>query len=305
MRNSKLLVVGRNSFLARQFLASLAQREVVAVSHDALDRPDLLHGVDCVINFARHPSASGNDYPAEEVDPDWRLAERIGDRNIRYVMLSSRKVYAPSTAPLDETAPTGPQDAYGRNKLASEQRLRDLLGERLTVLRLANIFGYERIPGRTSFLALSLNRLHREGGIHYDMSPFVERDFLPAETLAWLLRQIVEAPPGGILNVGSGIGLPTGRLALWILEGFGRGELVIGSPVEKDAFVLDVGRLRGLYGEPCSYDQLRTACLAIGQQLAWISTEQDSANANGDGSDSDGVRGPLLRRDHNRARGGR
>ena len=35
------------------------------------------------------------------------------------------------------------------------------------------------------------------------------------------------APPGGILNIGSGIGLPTGRLALWIIEGYGRGELVI------------------------------------------------------------------------------
>ena len=80
------------------------------------------------------------------------------------------------------------------------------------------------------------------------MSPFVERDFLPAETLSpACCGQIVEAPPGGILNVGSGIGLPTGRLALWILEGFGRGELVIGSPVEKDAFVLDVDRLRAPY----------------------------------------------------------
>ena len=60
----------------------------------------------------------------------------------------------------------------------------------------------------------------------------------------------------------------TGRLALWILEGFGRGELVIGSPVEKDAFVLNVGRLRSLYGEPCSYEQLRATCIAIGQRLA-------------------------------------
>ena len=55
-------------------------------------------------------------------------------------------------------------------------------------------------------------------------------------------RRIVAAPPGGVLNVGSGIALPTGRLALWVLEGYGRGELVIESPREHDAFVLDVGR---------------------------------------------------------------
>ncbi len=135
-------------------------------------------------------------------------------------MLSSRKVYAPSTEPLSETAATGPGDLYGRHKLAVEQALRDLLGERLTVLRLANIFGYEHIPGRRTFLALCLDRLAREGRIHYGMSPFVARDFLPAEAFARVLARIAASPPGGILNVGSGIALPTGRLALWILEGF-------------------------------------------------------------------------------------
>lgn len=100
------------------------------------------------------------------------------------------------------------------------------------------------------------------------MSPFVARDFLPATTFAGLLAKIAVAPPGGILNVGSGIALPTGRLALWILEGFGRGELVIESTEEKDPFVLDIGKLRALYGAPCSWADLRAACLDIGRRLA-------------------------------------
>jgi dTDP-4-dehydrorhamnose reductase/UDP-glucose 4-epimerase len=183
-------------------------------------------------------------------------------------MLSSRKVYAPGESLLSETSPTGPSDPYGRHKLAVEQALRDLLGERLTVLRLANVFGHERAPGRSTFLAISLDRLAREGRIHYAMSPFVERDFLPVAAFARVLANIVRAPPGGILNIGSGIGLQSGRLALWILEGFGRGELVISSTEEKDAFVLDIARLEGLYGRPCTQVDLRDACLAIGKRLA-------------------------------------
>jgi dTDP-4-dehydrorhamnose reductase/UDP-glucose 4-epimerase len=62
--------------------------------------------------------------------------------------------------------------------------------------------------------------------------------------------------------------LPTGRLALWVLEGFGRGELVVESAAEKDTFVLDVSRLTDLYGRPCSLDDLRDACVAIGRRLA-------------------------------------
>ena len=42
-------------------------------------------------------------------------------------------------------------------------------------------------------------------------------------------------PPGGILNVGSGVALPIGRLALWLIEGYGRGRLTIDSPDERDS----------------------------------------------------------------------
>jgi UDP-glucose 4-epimerase len=264
----RILVVGRNSFLAGHFLALLPAERVRAVGHDRIERPDLLDGIACVVNFARHPLLGQGGYQVEAMDADLRLARRIGGRDVAYLMLSSRKVYAPGDYPLAETAPTGPSDAYGRQKLEVEERLRALLGERLSILRLANVFGYERIPGRRTFLGLTLDRLAREDAIHYDMSPFVERDFLPVEALVRLLAKITEAPPGDILNVGSGIGLPTGRLALWVLEGFGRGRLVIASPRERDPFVLDVTRLRSLYGPPCSLDDLRQACLDLGRRLA-------------------------------------
>lgn len=264
----QILVVGRGSFLAAHLLERLPPDRVVAVGHDAIAADDLPGDIACVINFTRHPDIARDDYDLEAADTDVRLAERLGDRDVAYLMLSTRKVYAPGAGPLDEDAPIGPRDAYGRNKLAAEERLRARLGDRLSVLRLGNVFGYERVPGRRTFLSILLDRLAREGRIHFDMSPFVERDFLPVERLADILARLIEAPPGGVTNVGSGIGLATGRLALWVLEGFGRGQLVIEEPHERDAFVLDVGRLRALYGEPCSYDELRGRCLALGSQLA-------------------------------------
>jgi UDP-glucose 4-epimerase len=266
--SGRILIVGRNSFLAGHLRQRLPRDQVRAVSHDAIEQPDLLDGIDCVITCARHPLLGSERYDPATMDPDLHLARRIGERAIDYLMLSSRKVYAPGAGPLAEDAPTAPGDPYGRHKLAAEHELRRLLGERLTVLRLANIFGYERQPGRRTFLSISLERLEREGRIQFDMSPFVGRDFLPVEHCARLLARIAQAPPGGVLNVGSGIGLPTGRLALWIIEGYGRGELAIASPEEKDPFVLDVGRLSGLYGPPCSWDDLRRSCLGIGRRLA-------------------------------------
>jgi dTDP-4-dehydrorhamnose reductase/UDP-glucose 4-epimerase len=240
---------------------------VRAVSHDAVDAPDLLEGVGTVINAARHPASSGPDYDLDALDPDVRLAKRIGERDIGMIMLSSRKVYAAGDGPLREDAPLRPSDAYGLNKLRAEERVADLLGARLTLLRLANIFGDERVPGRRSFLAMLLTRLAEQNQIRYDMSPFVERDFLPVEPLARLLARIVMEPPGGIMNVGSGIALPTGRIALWIMQGYGGGELLIDSHEEKDAFVLDISRLEARYGRPCTFDDLKARCLALGNNL--------------------------------------
>lgn len=261
-----VLVVGQNSFIAGHLLKALP-KGMRAVGHDDLDAPDLLDGIGTVINAARHPASSAENYDLEALDPDVLLARRIDDRDIRMIMLSSRKVYAPSGSPLKETSPTGPLDAYGANKLLAEQRLGALLGERLTILRLANIFGDERIDGRRSFLAMLLNRLARQNQILYDMSPFVERDFLPVETLAGLLARIVAEPPGGVMNVGSGLPLQTGRLALWIMEGFGGGELLISSFEEKDRFVLDVERLENRYGQACRLEDLRERCLELGRGL--------------------------------------
>ena len=266
--DNRVLIVGHNSFLAGHLLQVLPAAEVRAVGHAEIERPGLLDGIGCVISFARHPLLGSERYEPATMDPDLRLAERLGARDIAYLMLSTRKVYAPASVPLAEDAPIGPLDAYGRQKLAAEEQLRARLGERLTILRLANIFGYERQPGRRTFLSISLDRLQSEGRIRFDMSPFVARDFLPVEHCARLLARIAAAPPGGVLNLGSGIGLPTGRLALWVIEGYGRGELVIDAPEEKDPFVLEVGRLTSLYGPPCSYDDLRESCLAIGRRLA-------------------------------------
>jgi dTDP-4-dehydrorhamnose reductase/UDP-glucose 4-epimerase len=221
-----------------------------------------------VIGFARHPLLGREDYDPRAMDPDLRLAERIAACDIDYVMLSSRKVYGPSAKALAETAPTAPQDLYGRHKLAAEQALRARLGPRLTILRLSNVFGYERGPARRTFMAQLLDGLAREGRIRFDMSPFTARDFLPVEACARVLAQIVAEPPGGVLNVGSGIALPAGRVALWVLEGYGRGELVIERPEERDAFVLDVGELTRGYGAPCTYDELRESCLELGRRLA-------------------------------------
>lgn len=264
---SRIVIVGRG-FIGRAVAAAMRPGEVRLVSHEAVAAdPDLLQGVDTVLHAGRHPALGTPAWSLDE-DVEPALARRAAAAHVSFVSLGTRKVYAPASRPLAETDRLGPFDLYGRQKQALERALVERLGRRLTRLRLGNIFGYERDPGRSSFLAQALAGLAEAGEIRFDMSPFVVRDFLPVELCGRWIAELVRHPPGGVVNIGSGVPLPTGRLALWLIEGFGRGRLMIESPEERDAFVLDVRNLKSLVGGAgCGLEDLRARFIAIGRQL--------------------------------------
>lgn len=270
-----MLVIGRSSFLARSFIEAHGADGIRHAAWADVARPETFDGIGCVINFALDPR-----YMREAYDPafdcDRTLAEAIGraqrdgrmPADAHAVMISTRKVYGPAgDQPLVETRVPAPQDAYGRNKLVTEDLLRDRFGPNLTILRLSNVFGFEDVPGRRTFLGMLLRSLREEGVIRYDVNPFTPKDFLPVEAFAAALVKVVEARPGGLFNLGSGVALEVGWLAMWILEGYGRGSLSIIDPSIRDAFTMDVDHFVARFGPVADRDGIRAACLAIGRRL--------------------------------------
>lgn len=261
-----VVVVGAGSFIARA-LATLPEcASYRFLPHTAAGSEEAFDGASCILNCALDPRWRREDCPAGE-DLDLRLGALAGRLGLHYVMLSSRKVYHPDHQnPASEAAPPGPRDAYGRNKLRAEEGLRDMLAGRLTVLRVGNAIGWE--PGRGTFMGMMLSSLGRDGRVVLDVNPFVERDFLPVETLARRLAAVLRIRPVGTWNLGSGEGTPVGRLALWLMEGFGGGELLVTSPRTADAFRLDVSALAGGLGagwEPAP--SLAEYCRSLGRRL--------------------------------------
>jgi UDP-glucose 4-epimerase len=167
--------------------------------------------------------------------------------------------------PSNELTPPAPDDNYGCNKLATEQVVCEILGDRCTVLRIANIFDLE--PGRHTFFGIALGTLKREGKIVLDVNPFVRRDFLHIEDFAMMLLRVLANAPGGILNIGSGHATEIGRIALWLIEGFGEGELIVLSPAARDNFELDVSRFASLFGRVKPVMDIQDRCIEIGRRL--------------------------------------
>ena len=148
-----------------------------------------------------------------------------------------------------------------------ENQLQQILGSKLTILRPGNVFGFERQYGRTRFGAYLLNQLAEKNEIRLTVSPLVRRDVVPVDYFCEVLRRVVERKPSGVINVGSGKALEVGKIALSILEGFGRGQLIAESEVVVDEFQLDSSRLYSEFGLSCDPERILQFSRKLGAML--------------------------------------
>lgn len=239
-------------------------------SHSEIGRAGLLEGIRTAIWCGRDPRLGTDAWKVVD-DAETAFARLCADSGAHLLSLGTRKVYASSADPLHESSPVGPSDDYGRQKLALEEALQEILDARLTRLRLANIFGWE--PGRRTFMGQMLAGLAERGEIRFDMSPFTRRDFLPVDDAARLIAALAADPPGGVVNVGSGTGLETGRLAVALIRGYGRGRLVIDGSEVRDAFVLDTWRLFWRTGLAVEIGRIENAAAELGRHFGGRNTQ--------------------------------
>ena len=237
-----ILLVGQGSQLARAVLRTSDNTlSFHAVSHTVDWQTLNLAAYDAVVNMAYDPLYMREAYD-EARDFDLFVAHKAKEHGVHYVMLSTRRVFGPVTAsePIREDHLPAPIDHYGRNKLTTETAVQRLLGDRCTILRVANVFDFE--PGRHTFFGIALKNLKATNRITLDVSPFVKRDFIHVDDFAQIARKVLAVCPTGLFNLGSGEATEVGKIALWLIEGYGQGELLVISPEHRDAFELDRSR---------------------------------------------------------------
>lgn len=262
----KVLVVGANSFIARHFADAARDRmQIVTQSHGEFSSGTDIRGCDVVVNFAIDPALFTLPY-RPQIDMDLLAARRAAAENAHFVMISSRKVYGlGAPMPVAEGHALAPSEEYGRSKARAETEARKATGGKLTIVRGANIFGYEL--NRRTFFGRALTSLRDEGRITLDESPFARRDFVTVESFARTLAEIVSRRVTGTYNAGSGRATPIGQLALWLIEGYGSGELRIARPKVRDEFLLDNSKLERELGKPLCEQDLGSYCRSLGKRL--------------------------------------
>jgi len=234
-----IVVIGKNGLLGQSLKIHNGWN---FLSHDeALSNPAWVLQASCVINCAFAPALRTGPYN-ETDDIDLTLARMISTEKCHYNMISSRAAYGLCETPEHgwrESEVPHPHSDYARNKLHIEQTLTSILGDRLTILRLATMFGHEL--NRPSFFGIALSGLKDKNTIALDMHPDVPRDFYAVWRFAEALGLIAADPKPGLYNLGSGHGTKCGDVARWLIAGYGQGNLTHTTD-HKDPFFLNMDK---------------------------------------------------------------
>jgi len=151
----KWLIVGAKGQLGSDLMHLLGgDAEGVDLPEIDITSPDSVQGViataapDVVVNAAAYTAVDA----AETDEPTAHAVNATGPQNLaeacaarpgtRLVHISTDYVFSGSDeGPYDEDAPTGPQSAYGRTKLAGERAVAAALADRSYVVRTAWLYG--------------------------------------------------------------------------------------------------------------------------------------------------------------------
>lgn len=254
--DGRIFVVGPGRYLGPQIARHLSERwRVNELSLDALAGASLTDR-DVVINGSFEPALYASNYQPS-LDRDRTASDAVCGSCARYVMLSSRAVY-PSRLdpPLDERERPSPSSVYGSNKCRIEAALQQVLGDRLLILRLGNVFGQEPI-GRRTFVSSALASLGASGQIKLDISGDTHKDFVPLSFVVRAIAALLRNGESGIFNIGSGSALPIRTVAEALVRGFGKGEIaLLGEARKGEEFCLDITKLRERTGLTIEADEV-------------------------------------------------
>jgi UDP-glucose 4-epimerase len=186
--------------------------KVTFVHGEMLDSRKLrkqLQGTDTVYHLAAKvttPFANTDGHMHEQVN-HWGTAELVyaleESEVKRLIYTSSTSVYGSSAEEVNEQSIPHPSTLYGTSKLRAEEHVQRLFGKRdVYILRLGNVYGYNRSMRFDAVINRFMFDAHYKGRIQIDGSGEQYRAFLHIGRLTPLLLELRRAAvPTGIYNV--------------------------------------------------------------------------------------------------------
>jgi dTDP-4-dehydrorhamnose reductase len=212
-----VLLIGKNSFIAKNIYKKLKKKlDITNLNFEIVKKKKVIFfkKFQFIINCSINTNYIKKNYKKKN-DFDLLLAKKIQFTNCKYIFLSTRKVYKPKFS-ITEVTKTRPMNQYGKNKLLSENKLKNILCERLLVLRISNIIGLKEHNTRrvhTTFLDYFHNNIKNNNIIFYKKS---YKDFLSINQFVHIIFLLIKKNAYGIFNVSLGRKVYLRNIVRWL-----------------------------------------------------------------------------------------
>ena len=141
----KLLIIGKNSFLGSYLNLYLKKYITIKkISYEKFNNISLasIKKYSHLINCSIHPKYHKNRYNSK-YDIDVNIAKKLKDTNLKYIFISTRKVYKEKYN-TKENDKIEARCSYSKNKIITEKQLFILLKKNLIILRVSNVLGLKK-----------------------------------------------------------------------------------------------------------------------------------------------------------------
>jgi dTDP-4-dehydrorhamnose reductase len=243
----KLLIIGKKSFVGSNIYNFLKKKYLIKI----LDFKEFLkkdnkyiNNFTYIINCATNKNYIKLKYKLSN-DFDSIIANKIIDSEVKFIFLSTRKVYKPKFN-IKENGVLEPQCNYSQNKLITESRIQKILGTRLTILRISNLIGLpvKKVNKKLHYTFIDYFFKNIKKQIIYKNNN-VYKDFLSIDKFCEILDKIIINRLYGIYNVSLGKKVFLKRLVGW-LNFYNKNSIyykIIDRKYNKDCFTLNNRKL--------------------------------------------------------------
>jgi len=202
----KLLLIGKNSFISIILYKYLKKKiKLEKISFESFKNYDenSLKKFTHICNCAIKKQYQNNKYSLKN-DIDLEIVNRIKNTKIKYIFLSSRKVYLAKNN-IKENSKLKPNCNYSKNKIITENKIRKKLPKNHLILRISNIIGrnhdvssYRKVSN--TFIE-NFYKLKKRKKIFYEN---FYKDFLSEKQFSSIFYEILKKDLRGIYNISLG-----------------------------------------------------------------------------------------------------
>ena len=264
----QILLIGKRGFLGNhlnQYLRKNFQIKFISF-REISNLKKTEANYDYIINTSINKNYINKKYN-KKFDNDLKISNYLDPKKNIFIFLSSRKVYK-SKENIRETDKLNPLTHYSKNKLITENFLKNKFEKNILILRISNIIGYKlnvKKKLHKTFVDLFYEKA-KKGFIYDNKKRF--KDFLSVQKFCEILVMIIKKDLRGTYNISIGRKIYLNQIISWLNKyNKKRFKIINFNSKKNENFYLNNNKLKSKIKIKNSLFELKKDCLDLSKKL--------------------------------------